>query len=87
MNNWQYDETNNIYYQIGLVYCMNPEDTAYESCGIYVPGEYFDGTKNSNHVQHLQATMQVKLKTTLMRGSSIWMLVAEEETMQKRRMV
>ena len=48
MNNWQYDETNNIYYQIGLVYCMNPEDTAYESCGIYVPGEYFDGTKNSN---------------------------------------
>lgn len=48
MNNWQYDETNDIYYQIGLVYCMNPEDTAYESCGIYVPGKYFDGTKNSN---------------------------------------
>ena len=48
MNNWQYDETNDIYYQIGLVYCMNPEDTAYQSCGIYVPGKYFDGTKNSN---------------------------------------
>lgn len=48
MNNWNYDETNDIYYQIGLVYCMNPEDTSYESCGIYVPGKYFDGTKNSN---------------------------------------
>ena len=48
MNNWQYDETNDIYYQIGLVYCMNPEDSAYESCGIYVPGKYFDATKNSN---------------------------------------
>ena len=48
MDNWQYDQTNDIYYQIGLVYCMNPEDTAYESCGIYVPGKYFDGTKNSN---------------------------------------
>lgn len=48
MDNWQYDETNDIYYQIGLVYCMNPQDTAYESCGIYVPGKYFDGTKNSN---------------------------------------
>ena len=48
MDNWQYDATNDIYYQIGLVYCMNPEDTAYESCGIYVPGKYFEGTKNSN---------------------------------------
>ena len=48
MNNWQYDETNDIYYQIGLIYCMNPKDTAYESCGIYVPGKYFDATKNSN---------------------------------------
>ena len=48
MNNWNYDETNDIYYQIGLVYCTNPEDTAYESCGIYVPGKYFTGTENSN---------------------------------------
>ena len=48
MNNWNYDETNDIYYQIGLTYCANPEDTNYESCGIYVPGKYFDGTKNSN---------------------------------------
>ena len=48
MNNWSYDSENDIYYQIGLVYCMNPEDTNYESCGIYVPGKYFEGTKNSN---------------------------------------
>ena len=48
MDNWRYDETNDIYYQIGLVYCMNPENVTYESCGIYVPGKYFDGTKISN---------------------------------------
>ena len=48
MNNWNYDETNDIYYQIGLTYCANPEDTNYESCGIYVPGKYFDATENSN---------------------------------------
>ena len=48
MDNWSYDKKNDIYYQIGLVYCMNPEDTAYESCGIYVPGEYFEASKNSN---------------------------------------
>ena len=48
MDNWRYDKTNDIYYQIGLVYCMNPEDATYESCGIYVPGKYFEGTKISN---------------------------------------
>ena len=48
MDNWSYDEENDIYYQIGLVYCMNPEDTKYQSCGIYVPGKYFEATKNSN---------------------------------------
>ncbi len=48
MDNWRYDKTKDIYYQIGLVYCMNPEDVTYESCGIYVPGKYFEGTKISN---------------------------------------
>lgn len=45
---WNYDETNNIYYQIGLVYCANPETTDYETLGIYVPGEFMNGTKNSD---------------------------------------
>ena len=48
MDNWEYDEENDIYYQIGLVYCANPEDSEYESLGIYVPGKYFNGVKNSN---------------------------------------
>ena len=48
MDNWNYDEENDIYYQIGLVYCTNPETTEYESLAIYVPGKYFDATKNDN---------------------------------------
>ena len=48
MDKWQYDEDNDIYYQIGLVYCLNPEDTSYESCGIYVPGKYFNANESSN---------------------------------------
>ena len=48
MNNWNYDSTNNIYYQIGLTYCTNPETTTYETLGIYVPGSYFNAKKNSN---------------------------------------
>lgn len=63
MSNWNYDETNDIYYQIGLVYSMNPEDTAYESCGIYVPGKYFEATKNAN------GTYTCKLKSDAKAGN------------------
>ena len=45
---WNYDETNNVYYQIGVVYCASPETTDYETLGIYVPGDYFTSTKNGD---------------------------------------
>ena len=48
MSNWNYDSENNIYYQLGIVYCTNPESTEYESLGIYVPGDYFRALENSN---------------------------------------
>lgn len=46
--NWHYDEENNIYYQLGIVYCANPENARYESMAIYVPGDYFKSERNSN---------------------------------------
>ena len=47
-SNWKYDEENNIYYQLGVVYCTNPETTVYESLAIYVPGDYFSANENPN---------------------------------------
>lgn len=35
---WKYDSTNDVYHQIGVVYCATPETTDYESLGVYVPG-------------------------------------------------
>ena len=48
MTKWNYDEDNNVYYQIGVQYCSKPETTDYETLGIYIPGEYLNGTKNSD---------------------------------------
>ncbi|WP_323736001.1 hypothetical protein PXD04_08960 [Methanosphaera sp. ISO3-F5] len=48
MNNWKYDSENDIYYQLGLVYCTNPETSEHESLAIYVPGKYFNATDNKN---------------------------------------
>ena len=47
MSRWSYDIVNNIYYQLNIVYCINPSSIFYESLGIYVPGEYFNGIKNN----------------------------------------
>ncbi len=45
---WCYDSDNDVYYQIGVQYCKNPQAPTYESMGIYVPGAYFDATDNGN---------------------------------------
>lgn len=37
---WQYDAENNVYWQIGVQYCSQPETTDFETLSIYVPGEY-----------------------------------------------
>lgn len=45
---WHYDSDNDIYYQIGAVYCAKPQASDYESCAIYVPGAYMDAKANSD---------------------------------------
>lgn len=45
---WNYDEANDIFYQIGLVYCAAPKAAEYESLAIYVPGQFMSATKNSD---------------------------------------
>ena len=45
---WQYDSDNDIYYQLGVQYCLSPAAPAIESMGIYVPGAYLSATANSD---------------------------------------
>ena len=45
---WHYDVQNNVYWQIGAVYCTRPETTDYENLAIYVPGEYFTAVANGD---------------------------------------
>lgn len=46
MSSWKYDKDNNVFYQIGVKYCENSSKSENETMSIYVPGEYFEGTKN-----------------------------------------
>ncbi|MCR4766115.1 MAG: hypothetical protein K5856_08085 [Bacteroidaceae bacterium] len=45
---WKYDSSTDTYYIVGVVYCDNPADESYEQMGIYVPGAYMNGTRNSD---------------------------------------
>lgn len=45
---WNYDSSNDVYYQIGVVYTGNPVDTTYESLGIYVPGDLMECTASGS---------------------------------------
>ena len=45
---WRYDSDNNIYYQLGLPYCLNPATKTYESLAIFVPGAYFTAEKDGD---------------------------------------
>ena len=47
---WQYDEANDIYWQVGVVYVANPASLDYETLGIYVPGAYLEATANGGRI-------------------------------------
>lgn len=45
---WRYDADNDVYWQVGIVYCEKPAAEAYESLGVYVPGAYLTGEDNGD---------------------------------------
>lgn len=48
MTMWQYNAEDDVYWQVGIVYCSSPADESYENLGIYVPGAYMMGTGNGD---------------------------------------
>lgn len=48
MTKWQYNAENDVYWQVGIIYCSSPADENYENLGIYVPGAYMTGTGNGD---------------------------------------
>lgn len=48
MSRWQYNEANDVYWQVGVTYCETPADASYEHLGIYVPGAYMTAKPNGD---------------------------------------
>lgn len=45
---WKYDSDNDVYYQLGLVYCTDPASESLESLAVFVPGKYFTAEANGS---------------------------------------
>ncbi|WP_136313694.1 carboxylesterase family protein [Actinomyces procaprae] len=45
---WSYDADGDVYYQLGLSYVASPQDTGYETLGVFVPGAYMSATDNGD---------------------------------------
>ena len=48
MTKWQYEASDDVYWQVGLSYAADPADSSYETMGIFVPRAYFTGTDNGD---------------------------------------
>ena len=59
MTRWQYNEANDVYWQVGVSYCEAPADASYENLGIYVPGAYLTGTPNGDYGEATTASMKL----------------------------
>lgn len=48
MSKWNYDEKNNVYYQLNVDYCEKSKVNENQKFNIYVPGEYLTGREKNN---------------------------------------
>ena len=48
MTKWQYEASDDVYWQVGLSYAASPAASNYETMGIFVPGAYFTATDNGD---------------------------------------
>lgn len=45
---WSYDADGDVYYQLGLTYVASPQDSSYETLGVFVPGAYMSAIDNGD---------------------------------------
>lgn len=45
---WEFNEEDNVHYQLGIAYCENPADTEYEELAVIVPAAYMDAVENGD---------------------------------------
>ena len=84
MNNWNYDEINNVYYKLNVDYCEKSKINENQKFDIYVPGEYLTGIKSYNEKYKCEiSTKNEKSGYNAKSAPMIISIQSEESTEQK----
>ena len=61
MTKWMYNADDDVYYQLGIVYCETPADESYEQLAVFVPGAYMTATDNGDGTYTCELNTSAKL--------------------------
>lgn len=61
MSKWQYNEEDDVWYQLNIQYAENSPDEQYDTLAIFVPGAYMDGTDNGDGTYTCQLNTESKV--------------------------
>ena len=61
MTKWLYNADDDVYYQLGIVYCETPADESYEQLAVFVPGAYMTATENGDGTYTCELNTSAKL--------------------------
>ena len=61
MPKWQYNEEDDVWYQLNIQYAENSPDEQYDTLAIFVPGAYMDGTDNGDGTYTCQLNTESKV--------------------------
>ena len=75
---WQYNEEQELYYQLDIDYCETPADEKYEKLAIFVPAAFMDATDNGDGTYTCELNEKAELNSYTAQKAPIAMSVATE---------
>ncbi len=84
MSKWNYDEKNNVYYQLNIDYCEKSKLNENEKFDIYVPGEYLIGKKNNDGMYKCEINTKGQKAGYNVESAPMIISIEAEESIEQR---
>lgn len=69
MNKWLYNEQDQVYYQLGIIYTRNPSDTIYQKLALFVPKKYLRCQENDDNTHFCETNMASRIEQYTVRNA------------------
>lgn len=79
MSKWLYNSDDNVYYQLGIDYCVNPVDEKYEKLAIFVNDKFMDGVNNGDGTYTCKVSNEKVVKNYIAMTAPIVMPIEKDD--------